>query len=110
MMKSPIGAFLGLLASGSVAQRAPYFVLGGGGMPLAIERADPIMSPGIVPSKHTHSIVGGNGFAAEMDFAQAQKSTCSTVSPKADKSNYWVSQRIHIFTRRLQLSILTILT
>ena len=57
-------------------------------MPLIIERADPILSPGVVPSNHVHSVVGGNGFAAAMDFAQTQKSTCATVSPIADKSNY----------------------
>lgn len=86
-----LGVCLGLFAAGSVAQQGAYFVLGGGGMPLVIERADPVMSPGIVPSNHVHSIVGGNGFAPNMDFAQAQRSTCATVSPKADKSNYWVS-------------------
>jgi hypothetical protein len=57
-------------------------------MPLVIERADPLISPGVVPSNHVHSIVGGNGFAKTMDFAQAQTATCATVSPKADKSNY----------------------
>jgi hypothetical protein len=72
------------------AQQGAYFVLEGGGMPLVIERADPILSPGIIPSNHVHSVVGGNGFAASMDFAQTQRATCATVSPVADKSNYWM--------------------
>jgi hypothetical protein len=29
---------------------------------LTIERADPLVSPGLDPSPHTHQIVGGNSF------------------------------------------------
>ncbi len=72
------------------AQQGPYFVLGGGGQPLTIERVDPLLSAGKTPSQHVHSVVGGNGFAASMDFAQTQKSTCATIDVKADKSNYWM--------------------
>lgn len=85
-------ALVGMLLAAAVpvvAQQGAYFVLEGGGMPLVLERRDPILSPGQV-SNHVHSIVGGNGFAATMDFAQAQTATCSTVSPIADKSNYWM--------------------
>jgi hypothetical protein len=85
-------ALVGTLIAAAVpamAQQGAYFVLGGGGMPLVLERRDPILSPGRV-SNHVHSVVGGNGFAATMDFAQAQTSTCSTVSPIADKSSYWM--------------------
>ena len=31
---------------------------------LIIERTDPIVQPGVVPSAHTHQIVGGNSFNA----------------------------------------------
>lgn len=77
--------------SGQVnAQQGPYFVLGGGGQPLVLERVDPILHPGQAYSQHVHSVVGGNAFAPEMDFEQTQKSTCATVNVKADKSNYWM--------------------
>ncbi|MCJ1481549.1 hypothetical protein MMC06_001708 [Schaereria dolodes] len=82
----------GLLASfvdPIIAQQGHYFILEGGNAPLVIERLDPIVSPGAT-SGHVHSIVGGNGFQSSMNFAQAQTSTCSTMSPKADKSNYWM--------------------
>jgi hypothetical protein len=75
------------LSGSALAQQGPYFVLGSGA-PLSIERIDPLLSPGKVPSQHVHSVVGGNGFAATMNFAQTQTSTCATVQPKADKSNY----------------------
>ena len=77
-----------LAASPVVAQRSFYFVLGSGN-PLVTERLDPLLSPGGV-SNHVHSIVGANGFAPTMDFAKTQSSTCSTISVKADKSNYWM--------------------
>ena len=82
---------LGLVASivAVNAQQGAYFVLGGGGQPLTIERLDPLLSPGLAHSQHVHSVVGGNGFAASMDYAQTQKSTCATVDVKADSSNYW---------------------
>jgi hypothetical protein len=87
-----ISGLIALLAGPAVAQQGYYFVLGSG-MPLTIERIDPALSPGQTPSQHVHSVVGGNGFAATMDFEQTQTSTCATVQPKADKSNY-VRQRI----------------
>jgi hypothetical protein len=72
------------------AQQGAYFVLGGGGQSTTIERLDPLLAPGQAYSQHVHSVVGGNAFAASMDFEQTQKATCATVSPKADKSNYWM--------------------
>lgn len=84
---SRIGQLLSLLAVPAAAQQGYYFVLGTG-MPVVIERLDPLLSAGKTPSQHVHSVVGGNGFAATMDFAQTQTSTCATVQPVADKSNY----------------------
>ena len=52
-------------------------------------RLDPIISPGAV-SGHTHVILGGNGFAPNMDYASTQKSTCTSCSIKGDMSNYWI--------------------
>lgn len=76
------------LAAPTIAQQGSYFTLGTG-MPVVLERVDPLLSAGKV-SNHVHSVVGGNGFAPTMDFAQTQKSTCSTVRLKPDKSNYWM--------------------
>ena len=57
--------------------------------PIVVERADPIISPG-VPSGHVHTIMGGNGFAFTMDYADTQASTCSSCTVIGDRSNYWV--------------------
>lgn len=86
-MFSHVSGFFAFLTAGTAAQQGYYFVLGTG-MPLTIERLDPVLSPSKTPSQHVHSVVGGNGFAATMDFAQTQTSTCSTAQPVADKSNY----------------------
>lgn len=81
-------SLLATLAIPTLAQNGPYFVLGSG-MPVSIQRLDPILSAGKVAG-HVHSIVGGNAFAATMDFASTQKATCSTIRVIADKSNYWM--------------------
>jgi hypothetical protein len=57
--------------------------------PLVVERADPIVNPGAVAG-HVHTIMGGNGFGFDMDFASTQKSTCSSCTVSKDFSNYWV--------------------
>lgn len=57
--------------------------------PLLVERADPIVNPG-KPSGHLHTIMGGNGFGFDMDYADTQASTCSSCTVTKDFSNYWV--------------------
>lgn len=57
--------------------------------PVVVERADPIINPGVV-SPHLHTIMGGNGFGFSMDYAQTQASTCSTCTVQKDLSNYWI--------------------
>ncbi len=60
----------------------------------AVERADPIIAPGIL-SQHVHQIFGSNGFAPGVTYESLQKSSCTTVgaangdSNIADKSIYW---------------------
>ncbi|KAI9819673.1 MAG: hypothetical protein M1832_003907 [Thelocarpon impressellum] len=56
--------------------------------PIVVERADPIVNPGAVAG-HVHTIMGGNGFGFNMDFAQARASTCSSCKANGDMSNYW---------------------
>jgi hypothetical protein len=36
---------------------------------LVIERIDPLVSPGMMPSPHTHQVVGGNSFNATVNSA-----------------------------------------
>lgn len=57
--------------------------------PIVVERADPIVSPGLV-SNHLHTIMGGNGFDFVMDYNSTQASTCSSCTVEGDNSNYWV--------------------
>ena len=56
---------------------------------LVLERVDPLLSPGVA-SNHVHSITGGDGFNANLDFAGTQASTCTTMPVTQDKSNYWM--------------------
>ncbi|KFX92577.1 hypothetical protein V490_05312 [Pseudogymnoascus sp. VKM F-3557] len=57
--------------------------------PLLYERSDPIVNPG-TSSAHSHTIMGGNGFSNDMDYADTQASTCSSCTVTKDFSNYWV--------------------
>ncbi|MCJ1341011.1 hypothetical protein MMC09_006307 [Bachmanniomyces sp. S44760] len=56
---------------------------------LVTERLDPIVAPGKA-STHAHTVLGGNAFAATMDYDTTQKSTCSSCSIAGDQSNYWI--------------------
>jgi hypothetical protein len=58
--------------------------------PLVIERADPLISPGVA-SNHVHTILGGSGFGFTMNYEMTQKSQCNSCSAIEDKSNYWVA-------------------
>lgn len=78
-------ALLGLLAH--VAPTAAFWRMPCPGR-LIDERADPIISPGVV-SGHVHTIAGGNGFNFSMDYEDTQSSTCSSCPIKQDLSNYW---------------------
>jgi len=61
---------------------------------LVIDRLDPLVNPGSVPSPHLHQIVGGNSFNASMDPATHDlptASTCTTCTFTEDFSNYWTA-------------------
>jgi len=60
---------------------------------LSVQRLDPVVEPGKIPSAHVHQIVGGNAFNATMDPSVdvAQKATCTTCSFSEDLSNYWTA-------------------
>lgn len=61
---------------------------------LVIERLDPLVSPGSIPSPHLHQIVGGNSFNATMDPSThdlVKASTCTSCTFTEDFSNYWTA-------------------
>jgi hypothetical protein len=56
--------------------------------PLTAQRSDPVLSPGRV-SNHVHTVVGGNGFNANMSEVNATATSCDKA---LDHSNYWMPQ------------------
>ncbi|KAM7216984.1 protein of unknown function (DUF1996) domain containing protein [Rhypophila decipiens] len=60
---------------------------------LVVERLDPLVSPGMIPSPHVHQIVGGNSFNATMhpEKDMPGESTCTTCQFSEDFSNYWTA-------------------
>ncbi|KAK0634250.1 hypothetical protein B0T17DRAFT_586152 [Bombardia bombarda] len=61
---------------------------------LVVDRIDPLVTPGSVPSPHLHQIVGGNSFNASMDPAThdlVASSTCTSCTFTEDLSNYWTA-------------------
>jgi len=61
---------------------------------LTIDRVDPLVNPGSIPSPHLHQIVGGNSFNASMDPATHDLptlSTCTSCTFSEDFSNYWTA-------------------
>ena len=62
---------------------------------LVVDRIDPLVNPGSVPSPHLHQIVGGNSFNASMDHAGGHDlvagSSCTSCTFSEDFSNYWTA-------------------
>lgn len=58
---------------------------------LTIQRLDPVVQPGRVPSSHVHHIVGGNAFNATMEGDVGARATCTTCEMSEDFSNYWTA-------------------
>ncbi|CAG8959306.1 hypothetical protein HYFRA_00013076, partial [Hymenoscyphus fraxineus] len=60
---------------------------------LVVQRLDPLVDPGSIPSSHVHQIVGGNSFNATMDPRKDMpgESSCTTCSFSEDFSNYWTA-------------------
>ncbi|KAF8178495.1 hypothetical protein BJ912DRAFT_665000 [Pholiota molesta] len=57
--------------------------------PLVQERLDPIVSSGISPSNHVHTVHGGNKFASNSTYDIMRTSSCSNCLVAQDASNYW---------------------
>lgn len=92
-----------LLTLAPLVGAAPQFGGGGGGgggltmlrfgcTQVVIDRLDPLVNPGMVPSPHVHQIVGGNAFNASMTTDDVSaKATCTTCEFSEDFSNYWTA-------------------
>ena len=90
-----------LLSFAALAQAAPQF----GGFPgagltmlrfgcpnVVIDRLDPLVNPGLIPSPHVHQIVGGNAFNASMTTGDVSEvASCTTCQFSEDFSNYWTA-------------------
>ncbi|KAN0099385.1 protein of unknown function (DUF1996) domain containing protein [Hyaloscypha variabilis] len=63
--------------------------------PLTIQRADPIIFPGVI-SPHVHAVIGGTAFQQTMSTTTAPDATDTTCDKKLDKSNYWQPQLYHL--------------
>ncbi|KAK4442640.1 hypothetical protein QBC34DRAFT_338286 [Podospora aff. communis PSN243] len=59
---------------------------------IVIERLDPLVNPGQVPSTHMHQIVGGNAFKPSMPLTDiAPLASCTSCFFHEDFSNYWTA-------------------
>ncbi|KAL2156628.1 hypothetical protein VTH82DRAFT_1373 [Thermothelomyces myriococcoides] len=61
---------------------------------LTIDRIDPLVNPGSIPSPHMHQIVGGNSLNASMppvEYDPPTQSTCTSCTYSEDFSNYWTA-------------------
>ena len=90
-LAAPAVALLASVVTPAIGQYNPtcaFFVQYTGGS-LALQRVDPLLSPGVA-SNHLHSITGADGFKANMNFQDTQGATCTTAAVSQDKSNYWM--------------------
>ncbi|KAK4464710.1 hypothetical protein QBC42DRAFT_318376 [Cladorrhinum samala] len=60
---------------------------------LVVQRLDPLVNPGAIPSSHVHQIVGGDAFNATMapERDLPAESTCTSCQFTEDFSNYWTA-------------------
>ena len=87
------------LALAALAKAAPQAGGAGGAVMLrfgcsqiVIDRIDPLVDPGQLPSGHMHQVVGGNTFNVSMPNADiGNLATCTTCSYAEDFSNYWTA-------------------
>lgn len=59
---------------------------------LVIDRVDPLVNPGLIPSPHMHQIIGGNAFNASIASTDVSAlASCTTCQFSEDLSNYWTA-------------------
>lgn len=85
-----------LLAFATIAEARPWYekmykrqggttMLRFGCSQVVIDRLDPLVNPGSIPSPHQHQIVGGNGFNASMTTDDVSKTaSCTTCAFSKD--------------------------
>ncbi|KAF8154801.1 hypothetical protein B0H34DRAFT_661187 [Crassisporium funariophilum] len=57
--------------------------------PLVQQRIDPIISPGVSPSNHVHTVHGASNFASNSSYDSLRASSCTNCLVSQDLSNYW---------------------
>ncbi|KAK4459853.1 hypothetical protein QBC42DRAFT_230865 [Cladorrhinum samala] len=81
-----------LFAALAEAQGGRSTMLRFGCSQLVIDRIDPLVNPGQLPSPHLHQVVGGNAFNVTVPDADiGELATCTTCSYSEDLSNYWTA-------------------
>lgn len=86
IMKSLHSAALALALAGTTHAGLRF-----GCSSLTIQRLDPVVEPGNIPSSHLHHIAGGNAFNATMTGDVGARGTCTTCQMSQDFSNYWTA-------------------
>ncbi|KAI2778256.1 hypothetical protein F4815DRAFT_501555 [Daldinia loculata] len=79
--------WLSLLLQAGLSQAALRF----GCSTVSVQRLDPLVEPGAIPSAHVHQIVGGNAFNATMTGDIGEQGSCTTCVYTEDFSNYWTA-------------------
>ncbi|KAI0115415.1 hypothetical protein F4814DRAFT_460122 [Daldinia grandis] len=83
-----------LPAAAAVHMAAAQELMRFGCSQLTIDRIDPLVEPGNMPSAHMHQIIGGNSLNASMkpgDHDPPTVSTCTSCTYSEDFSNYWTA-------------------
>ncbi|KAF2642680.1 hypothetical protein P280DRAFT_271649 [Massarina eburnea CBS 473.64] len=76
-----------LILQAGISQAAIRF----GCSTVSVQRLDPLVEPGSIPSAHVHQIVGGNAFNATMKGDIGEQASCTTCVYSEDFSNYWTA-------------------
>jgi hypothetical protein len=92
MHYASILAFTALAVASPQVEKRATTMLRFGCSQIVIDRLDPLVNPGLVPSPHVHQIVGGNGFNSSMSTGDVSKTaTCTSCEFSEDFSNYWTA-------------------
>ncbi|SPQ26470.1 73cd40c6-3568-4e87-9233-1521ec5bb1ec [Thermothielavioides terrestris] len=84
--------WLGLLSLPAAQAQFSTTMLRFGCAQITIDRIDPLVQPGMVPSAHVHQVVGGNAFNATIPVTDVSKlATCTSCTFDQDLSNYWTA-------------------
>lgn len=83
-----------LPAAAAVQMAAAQELMRFGCSQLTLDRIDPLVEPGNMPSAHMHQIIGGNSLNASMkpvDYDPPTVSSCTSCTYSEDFSNYWTA-------------------